>query len=486
MNLTAEKVESGAGKSEIMLVLSPGLSLFSALPDSPVRGELRVLTPNAAERLFVVAGSTLLEVFSDGTSVARGAVANDGGPVSLANSNIQVMIASGGQGYCYTLATNVLSAAVAQIAGVVQVGYTDGYFVALIGVTAQMYLSGLLDGNTWSGAQTAIVSVFPDNVVSMLVDHREICLLGTKQSQCYYDSGNTFPYDVIPGGFAEQGSAATFGAIKADNTVLWIGQDERGNAVAWRAEGYTPKRISTHAIESAWQDYSTVADVEAYSCQLKGHTFVVWYFPTVSKTWAYDISTGLWAEWGFWDVSHGVYTAHRSRCHAFAFNKHLVGDWASGNIYQMSFEQPDGAGGWLFCDDFGNPKRWARRSPYVGVAGVWNYFSAIEFMLRVGIGPSTPLLDGAGVARAPQATLQWSNDAANTWMGNRMVSIGQIGKYMTRAIVRRLGRCWGSFGRVFELSGSDPVPIAIIDADLTAEPQMKPQKRLAAELRERA
>lgn len=377
-----------------MLYPSPGLSLFTSLPDSPIRAEWYIATPNVAPRFFAVAGSNLYEIFSDGTFIARGAVGSDLNPASLANSNIQLMIASGGQGYCLNLTTNVLTGPIATIAGAIQVGYSDGFFLALIANTAQVFVSNVLDGTTWNPATTAIVSVFPDNIVSMIVDHREMCLLGRKQSVCYYDSGNLFPYDVIPGGFAEQGCAATFSSVKADNTVYWIGQDERGNGIAWKAQGYTPVRVSTSAIEYLWQSYSTIADAIAYSFQDQGHTFIHWYFPTAGKSWRYDIATQAWHE-----VRYGeneTDSPHRSRCHAFAFNKHLVGDWASGNIYQMAIPALDGLGGYTFVRDFGTPIRRIRRSPYVGVPEVWNFPKTLEFEIQTGMGPVPSLLFGGG------------------------------------------------------------------------------------------
>jgi hypothetical protein len=488
MNLMAEKVESGAGKSEIILVNTPGLSLpFCALPDGPLREMWQVQIPNSAQRMFAVAGSSLFEIFQDGTFIFRGAVANDAKRVSLASSNVQLMIASGGKGYCYSFATNTLTGPVATIAGVTQVGYSDGFFVACIGGTAQIFVSAPLDGTSWDPAQTAIVSVFPDNIVSMVVDHREICLLGQKQSVCYYDSGNTFPYDVIPGGFAEQGSAATFGCCKADNTVFGIWQDERGSGVAFRAQGYTLQRISTHAIEEAWQGYTRIDDAECWSYQDGGHTFVVWYFPTANKTWVFDISTGLWHERGYWDAGQGAFKAHRARCHVLAFGKHLVGDALSGNIYQMHMPATsDGGATWQFTTDFGNPIRRVRRSPYVGVAGEYNYFQSLEVMADTGLGPSVALPDEQGNARDPQLMLRWSDDGGHNWSNQRIINMGQIGTFSKRMIQRRLGRAWGSMGRIFELSFSDPVPLRIVDADLKVIPDPQEKGRLAQRLRAQA
>jgi hypothetical protein len=382
------------------------------------------------------------------------------------------------------LATGVLTGPIATLAGVTQFAYIDGFFIALIGNSAKFFVSPVLDGINWDPASAAIVSVFPDNVLSITAFIRNLCLGGANKSVCYYDSGNVFPFDVIPGGSSDQGVAAGFGQTVADNAVFGIWADVRGSGIAFRTNGYTFQRISTHAIEFAWQNYSTISDAVGYSCQMAGHTFVVWYFPTANKTWVYDVSTGLWAEWGFWNGN--AYDAHRSCSHMFAYGKHLVGDPKSGNIYQMSFPVSDGAGGWNFCDDFGNPRRWLRRSPYVGQAGVWNYVDSVEFIMDVGLGPSNPLLDGAGNPRDPQAMLRFSKDGAHTWSAERLLNLGQIGKFGTRVISRRFGKFWGSSGIIFELSGTDPVPVRITDSDLVGTPEMTPQKRISQQLRERA
>jgi hypothetical protein len=235
--------------------------------------------------------------------------------------------------------------------------------------------------------------------------------------------------------------------------VLWIGQDDRGNGIAWRAQGYTPQRISNHAIESEWQKYKTISDAIGYGYQDNGHSFWVIYFPTSSKTWVYDVATGLWHERGFW--KNGEYVAHRSQAHVFAFGKHLVCDWDSGNIYEMSSE---------FLDDFGNEIRRPRRCPYISSEGRWLTFNRLEIEGGLGNGPIPPLLDGEGNERPPQIMIRWSDDGCKTWSNEHWLSFGKGGEYRARAILRRMGRCWGTRGRVYEIVVTDPVPWYFTDA----------------------
>src|SRR5262249_8102525 len=246
-----------------------------------------------------------------------------------------------------------------QIQGPVsQIAYTDGYFIALLQNSQKFQISGLLDGSSWNPTDIAQVSLYQDNIVSMVVDHREVWFAAPKQTVGYFNSGdNNFPFSPISSAFIESGCAAQFSPTKLDNTIYWIGADERGNAMAWRARGYTPERVSTHAIETAWSSYSQISDAVGYSYQDQGHTFWMLRFPTANKTWVFDVASGQWHE-----RSHLTAGAHLAGCHAFIFGKHIVGDWQSGNIYEMSTN---------FQDDAGTPIRRVRRAPYINVEDVW-------------------------------------------------------------------------------------------------------------------
>ena len=66
----------------------------------------------------------------------------------------------------------------------------------------------------------------------------------------------------------------------------------------------------------------------------------------------------------------------------------------------------------------------------------------------------------------PQVMLRWSDDGGHTWSNEHWVSMGKIGGYGQRAIWRRLGMTMKLRDRVYELSGTDPVKLVIIDAEL--------------------
>jgi hypothetical protein len=70
------------------------------------------------------------------------------------------------------------------------------------------------------------------------------------------------------------------------------------------------------------------------------------------------------------------------------------------------------------------------------------------------------------VGANPLLMLRWSDDGGHTWNGERTTSMGRIGQYGTRAIFRRLGMTTKIRDRVYEISGTDPVKVAIMGAEL--------------------
>lgn len=344
-----------------------------------------------------------------------------------------------------------------------QVGICDDFFIALVADSKEFYVSAALDATDWVANGSAIISVFPDNVVGMLVDHREIWFYSDTQSVVYYDSGNVFPFDVIPGAFIEAGLAAEWTPVQLNNTVFWLGADSRGSGVAWCAVGYLPQRVSNHAVEFAWQSYARIDDAVAFPYQDQGHQFWVIYFPTANATWVYDVLTQMWHERGYLNLATGQFGAARYWNHTFNFGKHLVGDWASGILYEMHIPVYS-AGTWTFADDNGNPIRRVRRAPHISNEQQRQFSSELQVYLESGIGPIPPLTQPDGVTpRGPTLSLRWSTDGGHTWSDYFDRDCGQAGAYHTRVRWLRLGR---SRDRVFEISTSDPWGPRIVDAYL--------------------
>jgi hypothetical protein len=66
----------------------------------------------------------------------------------------------------------------------------------------------------------------------------------------------------------------------------------------------------------------------------------------------------------------------------------------------------------------------------------------------------------------PQVMLRWSDDGGHTWSNEHWKSMGKLGQFGYRTIWRRLGMTQKLRDRVYEISGTDAVKLAIMGAEL--------------------
>ncbi len=463
VNWYPEAIESGQGKSTFALYPTPGLKSAYALD-----GEVSVPALFTHNGRMFSAGASLWEEFADGTKINRGALYGvPVNPPSITANQNQLLIAANGALFVFTFAMNVLTPVnMTQLQGPVsQVGYSDGFFAATILNSNKWQVSSPLDGFTWPGAQVAAVSVFAEPIVSMICDHRYIVLLGQKRSVGYYDSGNTFPYDVDPSGYAEVGSDCTFGSVRLDNTDYFLGGYEGGMTMAFKLQGVTPMRVSNHAVEYQWSKYPAKAtDAIAFPYQDQGHSFWVIYFPSGKATWAYDVATSSWSERSYLDSRPGYGpSAHLAMSHAYCFGKHFVGSRLTGTIYEMSI---------AYADDDGKAIQRVRIAPYINRELEWLTHKRFTLDAEAGVGTQV------GQGQKPAIMLSFSDDQAHTFSNEYDFSWSQVGDYLTRGIVSQLG---ASRGRAYKVATSDPVPWRITDAYVN-----DPSERLSSRLRESA
>lgn len=480
MNCYPEAIE-GQGESQMALMPAQGLKLFCALGGTSVRGQLTI-----NGRAFAVTGPLFSEIYANGSFFNQGTIAQDINLVSmvagLGGNSGKVLICSAGLLYVFDLSTNVILAVdMTQFSGpIAEVDYMDGFYIALLKNSNTFYTSNDLDPTTWPGLNVDEVSEFPDNLTSFKVIHERVFFLGLKQSIPYYDAGLSpgSPLAVDESAaIIEQGSGSQWSKVVLDNTLFFIGQDSRGAGIAWRMNGYSPQRVSGHAQEWAWSQYPAgVTDAIGFAFQDQGHSFWQIYFPSGNATWVYDAATQMWSQRGQWNGS--TYTAHPSQNHVFCFNKHLVGDNSTGNIYEMSVPKRNG-NAWDFVTYNGAPIRGCRRSPHVTNELQWISHKFVQANVESGLGPQPPLLGGRGFARDPIITLRYSDDGGHTWSQPHDRGIGQAGKYKKRVFWDRLGT---TRQRQYELSWSDPVPVRIVDFYLEAT-GFQPQSRIAEQLR---
>lgn len=443
------------GRSTAFLQRAPGLRLLATIGTGPVRGMWTY-----GGYAFVVSGGTLFRVDQSWNSVALGTIAGTG-PVSMADNGVQLFIAANGPSYIYNLSLNVLQQIIdLDFTGAVTVGYLDGYFVYNEPNSQRVYVTALLDGTSIDPTDFASAEGFPDNVVAVAVDHREMWAFGENSVEVWYNAGQPdFPLARIQGAFNEIGCLAPYSVAKLDNSLFWLGSDARGNGIVYRAEGYRGRRVSTHAVEWQIQQYANLKDARAYTYQQDGHSFYVLSFPTANTTWVYDAATQAWHERASW--TNGQLGRHRGICQLNYNGEIVVGDYENGNLYAFDLR--------VYSDN-GQIQKWVR-SWRALPTDANNLKRTAHHMLQLDMEAGVGVDGGPSVqGHDPQVMLRWSDDGGHTWSNEHWASAGKIGEYKRRTIWRRLGMTTKLRDRVYEVSGADPVKIELVGAELILSP----------------
>ena len=447
VNLFPEVVPEG-GKEPAFLQRAPGLTRLATVGIGPIRGAWTF-----GDYGYVVSGPTLFQIDTNWNAVAKGTVAGTG-PVNMADNGTQLFIAANPQGYIYNANTDVFQQITdPDFPGAATVGYLDGYFVFSEPNSQKIWVTSLLDGTSVDPLDFASAEGNPDNVTAIFVDHREVWVFGTNSTEVWYDAGLLdFPLTRIQGAYNELGCAAPFSIAKMDNQIYWLGKDARGQGMVYRAAGYIGQRISTHAIEWQLQEYTDLSDAVGYTYQQDGHSFYVLNFPSANTTWVFDVATGAWHERA--SFANGQFNRHRGNCQMFFNGQNVIGDYQNGKIYKFDLE--------TYADD-GQPQKWLR-SWRALPTGANNLARTVQHAMQLDCETGVGLNLGQG--SDPQVMLRWSDDGGHTWSNEHWKSMGRIGRFGYRTIWRRLGATMKIRDRVYEVSGTDPVRIYIMGAEL--------------------
>lgn len=300
------------------------------------------------------------------------------------------------------------------------------------------------------GAFFALKDSSTDNLVTLFENNRELWLIGERTSEVWFNSGLTnFAFSRIPGVGPQIGCAAVNSITRMGTVLAWLGKNEQGENIVVITAQYSWERISNHGVEHAISSYPVVSDAIGYAYEEEGHLFYMLTFPTADVTWCFDATTKQWHKRLSWDATAGVFHRHRSNCYMDFGDVRIVGDYQTGQFYQMSRQ--------FYTDGNERPLRCLRRTPHV-----WQksnrqrvFFAQLQIEFTPGVGLQT------GQGSDPQCMLRWSSDGGFTWSTEQWVTIGAAGETRNRAIWYLLGE---DRDRVWEASFTDPVPRDIIGA----------------------
>lgn len=448
------------GEYKYVLYPTPGLTLWVTLPTSPVRAMIEQDGVN-----YAVSGNTLYSIGSDGTITALATLNTSTGPVKMVaitggiDSNNQLIMIDGTNGYSYNIGTATADFPIAdpsfpQTAR--DIITIDDVVVALPSDSMGYYYSDPADSTTWSALSFESKYGQPDRITALSAYMDNLWTIGTKTTQVWTDVGiggisQTAQFQKTPGLWAEVGCIAQTvqsTAVIIQGSLTFLGRTRHGGYQiiqfgAPTQSVYAAENIATKPIMELINSFSTVLDAFAYGYEKNGHSFYEITFPTANVTLTYDDSNFSWLVRS--SYINGAYGKFLGSCQSFCYEKNLIGDSQSGNIYYQDSTNNT---------ENGTPIQRQFVSSHIYLGG--NYFSVnyLQIDVETNIGNGTFLLEV-------------SQDHGQTWTTVNTYTIPTSGSQIIR--VPSLGG-----GRVFtlRLTTTSNVPLTILGFQADVSPSV--------------
>ena len=409
-----------------------------AISDTVVRG----ISRKVGDYIYAVIGSDIMRVSSAGAMVDKGNLDTATGPVYFVDNGVKILFVDGTSGYTIVSDTFAKITDAQFPATPSSCAYQDGYFIVTKASTDEYYISAADDPTAWGG-EYASAEGLADSLMRCHSTGKDLWLLGANSYEVAYNSGDAdFPFKRIEGSRSTIGCGAAASMSEVQGTLFWFTDHRR----VVMTVGYNAAPISTPQIEYLWGNYTSVSDAIGMAFVFEGHAWYVLVFPTESKTWVYDAMTDLWFEL---ESTEGY--RWRGNCHVYAFDKHLVGDYALSIIHELDSD--------CYTDNGLAIKR-IRDSAYVDGKGTTLFFGGLEIIGETGVG------NAASPSTDPQIYLSWSDDGGRSYCTPLGTDWGTYQDYDARAVFRRLGKSGRRTWRVtyeeqtkFVLTGAQYSPV---------------------------
>ncbi len=316
------------GKLPLAAFPTPGTTLWSSGSGSVGRGGIKY---NSVA--YVVIDNKFYSVTSNGTKTERGTLTTSTGRVKFAKITDQIIMIDGAHGYHYVPSTTTFT----QISDAdfyntaTSITAMDEYFLFTKPNSSVILYSDISNGLSYNALNIFQKNRVAENAVGIKALHGQLWVCGETSIEPYFNSGAPFE--------RSQDSVLNIGVsnidtmcASADSSMYFLAEQSGGGYMIVQAKQDQFGPISEN-IRDDLKVLTTVSDAFAYIYQQKDHEFYVITFPTDHKTFVYDCTTQSWHERQ--SYISGQYTRHISNFCISCYNKVIIGDYQSGNLYTM-------------------------------------------------------------------------------------------------------------------------------------------------------
>lgn len=417
---------------------------------------------NMSDVPYFILGNTLVSVSPGGVITNLGTITGSVRVSMADNGSSLVIVVPGGDAFVYNKDSNDLS----QITDIDyqvsdSVNFYRGYFVFTTTDGKQLFVSNLNTPLIFDGLDFGSAEGDPDRIVTSVVDHDELSIIGSKTTEVFRNVGGAdFPLQIISGAFTQKGAHSKYGVVKFDNTYMFIGGGENELTGIWRqSSSSSAVKVSTDAIDNAIQQYTKEEIASAFTMTFakKGQFFAIFSFNSSripGRTFVYNGTASALAGFSVWfEFQTGINDAPwRVNSIVKAYGKLLCGDAVDGRIGELVDN---------VYTEYNEPVlRQAAMKP-MAQDGTSLFAGELCAMFEAGVG----LTNGQG--SNPVVMMDFSDDGGRNFSSTFKRQIGKIGEYGHEVVWNRQGRFPNS--RVIRFSVTDPVRANLIRITATPE-----------------
>lgn len=429
--------------------------IFKVHANSAVRGMYRTArglgsNPSVNGSVIVVVGQFVVwEKFGSGANEILGYVSELSTPVSMVDDGFGLIIVDGVSMYRLDLATKSFSQLPYELSNPQTVAFMGGHTITqgtISGVpSGSFFVSDLYDNSTWNALEYGTAESSADPLTAVLVNGSYLWLFGPSSYELWNPTGDSRkPFDRAYAAAGTIGLVAPRSVLSVGNNVVMVGSSTQGSPSIYMSSGTSFNKISTPALEQEMSKYDC-SDCVTFSYTSNGHTFVVFNFDAMDKTYVYDISDGqkMWHQRSTRDqLTDTMHRWYPNSLIQYA-GKTYVGNRYAPKIYELSQN---------YTLEDGNTILRIGRTAFLRSPN--KYLRVWSVGIEVDAGNGITNEDPNRLGEEPELMMQYSWDYMRTFSSELKEGIGRLGDY-TKTVIFSGGLGTGRvFGVEFRLSDS--------------------------------